>query len=640
MRDKDGNPLPNAHLQGLFSRICKLLFYRIRPVFVFDGGAPALKKQTLDNLQNLDEVDFDSPEFEALPPEIKHEILTEMKEQRKERALARFVVMPEESEDFSSFQLKKLIKQSKLSGKIESLRKEMNERASGDITYALGDDYYGEVVEARRVVSEDASHYILIKGLTRKQQMAEAEKCKAERIFGEFLSEDMKQTDKTEPTQKGKSSRKRVKFEDEQQGTEGEDSIGYDIGNDVNSDTDVGGGQKTATDLWSSDDEETMTRRRTRGKALLKKNKSGADGENLAAKNRKGKFRPRSKKVDGKARHDDTISDNDSEVQIVKEDAVVRESLLSQKQAVGVKSIDVEESDETLAETDEPRTDSERDASMLHPGEEGKARFQKKVDSLVDLYSMQRELVSERRTLTTERGRQARLGKSITEQINLEAQELLQLFGIPFVVSPMEAESQCAYLELAGLTQGTITDDSDAWLFGAQNIYKNFFNQTKYVEFYTANAVQQRFGFPSGQVVDAYLHPAVDESEETFTWGSPDVDLLRQYAKDKFGWTRQKADDTLLPMMKEWTKSMAQGRIHSYFQPENFLRPKPVQSKRLQRALDKFQGNNTSSGSESESESESESASGSEPELPTMGLPNPGEGIIAKANKILGGSAA
>ena len=50
MRDKEGNPLPNAHLQGLFSRICKLLFYRIRPVFVFDGGVPALKKQTLVSL--------------------------------------------------------------------------------------------------------------------------------------------------------------------------------------------------------------------------------------------------------------------------------------------------------------------------------------------------------------------------------------------------------------------------------------------------------------------------------------------------------------------------------------------------------------------------------------------------------------
>ena len=39
-----------------------------------------------------------------------------------------------------------------------------------------------------------------------------------------------------------------------------------------------------------------------------------------------------------------------------------------------------------------------------------------------DLYDLQRDLSTERQTLTSERGRQARLGKSITEQINLEAQ--------------------------------------------------------------------------------------------------------------------------------------------------------------------------------------------------------------------------
>lgn len=47
VRDREGNSVQNAHLLTLFHRLCKLLFFRIRPVFVFDGDAPLLKKQTL-----------------------------------------------------------------------------------------------------------------------------------------------------------------------------------------------------------------------------------------------------------------------------------------------------------------------------------------------------------------------------------------------------------------------------------------------------------------------------------------------------------------------------------------------------------------------------------------------------------------
>lgn len=47
MRDKEGRGLVNAHILGFLRRICKLLYYGIKPVFVFDGGAPALKRSTL-----------------------------------------------------------------------------------------------------------------------------------------------------------------------------------------------------------------------------------------------------------------------------------------------------------------------------------------------------------------------------------------------------------------------------------------------------------------------------------------------------------------------------------------------------------------------------------------------------------------
>ncbi|KAM3084010.1 DNA repair protein rad2 [Clarireedia jacksonii] len=47
VRDKEGNALRNSHVVGFFRRICKLLFHGIKPVFVFDGGAPVLKRQTV-----------------------------------------------------------------------------------------------------------------------------------------------------------------------------------------------------------------------------------------------------------------------------------------------------------------------------------------------------------------------------------------------------------------------------------------------------------------------------------------------------------------------------------------------------------------------------------------------------------------
>ncbi|KAF8206312.1 hypothetical protein K438DRAFT_1669146 [Mycena galopus ATCC 62051] len=48
MRDNDGKALSNSHVLGFLRRIAKLLFYGIKPVFVFDGGAPALKRNTLN----------------------------------------------------------------------------------------------------------------------------------------------------------------------------------------------------------------------------------------------------------------------------------------------------------------------------------------------------------------------------------------------------------------------------------------------------------------------------------------------------------------------------------------------------------------------------------------------------------------
>lgn len=57
----------------------------------------------------------------------------------------------------------------------------------------------------------------------------------------------------------------------------------------------------------------------------------------------------------------------------------------------------------------------------------------------------------------------------------------------------MEAEAQCAYLNEHQLTNGTITDDSDIWLFGGKTVYKNFFVQKKLVMEFQSDNIKNTF---------------------------------------------------------------------------------------------------------------------------------------------------
>lgn len=107
VRDKEGNVLKNAHVVGFFRRICKLLFHGIQPVFVFDGKAPLLKKQTLRNRKVLREggrVDVAKTAGKILAVQMRKRALEEAARQ-KDALIAVEEVVPENPVYFDELQL-------------------------------------------------------------------------------------------------------------------------------------------------------------------------------------------------------------------------------------------------------------------------------------------------------------------------------------------------------------------------------------------------------------------------------------------------------------------------------------------------------------------------------------------------------
>ena len=109
-------------------------------------------------------------------------------------------------------------------------------------------------------------------------------------------------------------------------------------------------------------------------------------------------------------------------------------------------------------------------------------------------------------------------------------QTMLRLFGIPYITAPMEAEAQCAELVSLRLVDGVITDDSDVFLFGAERVYKNMFNQSKTVECFLTTDLSRELGLDRDILIQlAYLLGS------DYTEGLPGVgpvvamELLREF---------------------------------------------------------------------------------------------------------------
>lgn len=100
-------------------------------------------------------------------------------------------------------------------------------------------------------------------------------------------------------------------------------------------------------------------------------------------------------------------------------------------------------------------------------------------------------------------------------------------------------------------------------------------------------------GFPSQAVVQAYLAPMVDESKETFSWGKPNIIILGDYAKQKFGWDKDKYNKIITPVLKRLEEKQIQNKIDAYFKLQTIPRSIEINlSQRVQKAVEKLNNDN------------------------------------------------
>ncbi|ELT93282.1 hypothetical protein CAPTEDRAFT_209048 [Capitella teleta] len=129
-----------------------------------------------------------------------------------------------------------------------------------------------------------------------------------------------------------------------------------------------------------------------------------------------------------------------------------------------------------------------------------------------------------------------------------EMQHLLDLLGIPSVQSSGEAEALCGVLNERGVVEGVITNDSDAFLFGATKVYKNFTaNKAKESEqeVYRMKRLQGLLGADRKGLVALALLAGCDFTSGSQGVGStgalkllkhwgPQVDPIERYAGNDF----------------------------------------------------------------------------------------------------------
>lgn len=61
------------------------------------------------------------------------------------------------------------------------------------------------------------------------------------------------------------------------------------------------------------------------------------------------------------------------------------------------------------------------------------------------------------------------------------------------------------------------------------------------------------------------MEPNIEKSEEKFSWGEIDITIIRDYTKAKFGWSQNKLDEIIKPVLKRMLERKTQKTVQDYF---------------------------------------------------------------------------